>query len=387
MKGYLFVSNSSKPGHIISEPKTVNVDSFALPAIYAADKLGYKLYIGINSNNPKFITCKQYDVVYYNQNSFRNPFAIKDNIKAYKNLCAFLEKNSNIEVIHCNTPIGGVIGRLCGCKYHKKVIYTAHGFHFFKGASIVNWLLYYPIEKWLAHYTDALITINKEDYERAKKFKLRKNGKVYYVPGVGVDLSVFNKGEDKSELRKEYNIKDDEIVFVSMGDLVPRKNYAVALNAIAKAGVNNLKYLICGNGPQMDEMKQLCVKLGIEKQVEFLGRRGDVSKIVKASDVFLFTSKQEGLARSLMEAMASGLPCVVSAIRGNTDLIDNEKGGFMYDVTDIDGFVEGIKRICGDSELRQKMGNYNLLKIKNFDINASKAAFYTVFKQELIKGI
>ncbi len=333
------------------------------------------------------ITCKQYDVVYYNQNSFRNPFAIKDNIKAYKNLCAFLEKNSNIEVIHCNTPIGGVIGRLCGCKYHKKVIYTAHGFHFFKGASIVNWLLYYPIEKWLAHYTDALITINKEDYERAKKFKLRKNGKVYYVPGVGVDLSVFNKGEDKSELRKEYNIKDDEIVFVSMGDLVPRKNYAVALNAIAKAGVNNLKYLICGNGPQMDEMKQLCVKLGIEKQVEFLGRRGDVSKIVKASDVFLFTSKQEGLARSLMEAMASGLPCVVSAIRGNTDLIDNEKGGFMYDVTDIDGFVEGIKRICGDSELRQKMGNYNLLKIKNFDINASKAAFYTVFKQELIKGI
>lgn len=385
MKGYLFVSNSSKPGHIIGVPKSIDIDSFAFPAIYAANKLGYKLYMGINSNNPKLITCKQYDVVYYNQNSFRNPFAIKDNIKAYKNLCAFLKKNTNIEVIHCNTPIGGVVGRLCGCKYHKKVIYTAHGFHFFKGAPIVNWLLYYPIEKWLAHYTDALITINKEDYERAKKFKLRNNGKVYYVPGVGVDLSVFNQGtQNKSELRKEYNLKNDEIVFVSMGDLISRKNYAVALNAIAKAKVNNLKYLICGIGPLMDEMKQLCVKLGIGKQVEFLGRRNDVSKIVKASDAFLFTSKQEGLARSLMEAMASGLPCVVSAIRGNTDLIDDEKGGFMYDVTDVDGFAEGIKRICADSELRQKMGKYNLIKINEFDINASKSAFYSVFKQELI---
>lgn len=127
-----------------------------------------------------------------------------------------------------------------------------------------------------------------------KKFKLRNNGKVYYVPGVGVDLSVFNqRTQNKSELRKEYNLKNDEIVFVSMGDLISRKNYAVALNAIAKAKVNNLKYLICGIGPLMDEMKQLCVKLGIGKQVEFLRRRNDVSKIVKASDAFLLRQNKK----------------------------------------------------------------------------------------------
>ena len=204
-KGYLFISNSTKPsGEKAESLEPITIGTFALAAVDAAAKLGFKIYCGVNRSHPEQLTCTNYDVTFYNEHTYRNVFAWKDNWQAYKNLCAFLELHPDIEVIHCNTPIGGVIGRLCGRKYHKKVIYTAHGFHFYKGAPLKNWLLFYPVEKWLARMTDVLITINQEDYELAcNRLKLRKGGKVFYIPGVGFNTKDVLLGDETSCNKKK----------------------------------------------------------------------------------------------------------------------------------------------------------------------------------------
>ena len=187
------------------------------------------------------------------------------------------------------------------------------------------------MERWLAHYTDALITINHEDYERAKKFKLKDHGKVYYVPGVGIDTSQYRSDRQiRFEKRRELGLANDDIALISMGDLIERKNYPVAIEAIAKVGKSNLHYFICGQGPDEEKLVSLADELGIKEQIHFLGYRTDIKELLQAADIFLFTTLQEGLARSLMEAMASGLPCIASRIRGNTDLLNDSNGGILW---------------------------------------------------------
>ena len=282
-----------------------------------------------------------------------------------------------MEVIHCNTPVGGLVGRLCGKKNKvKKVIYTAHGFHFYKGAPLFNRTVLKWAEMLMAHWTDAILTMNQEDYEAAKKFKLRKDGKVYFVHGVGITLKAFEGlSHLRQQKRDEMGVADDDIVLISMGDLVPRKNYGAAIRAVAKANNPKLHYMICGRGPELENLQALAKELGVEKQIHFLGFRTDVKELLTGADMFLFTTRQEGLPRSMMEAMASGLPCVASAIRGNVDLIENGVNGFVCSTDDVEGYAAAIEKIASDPELRETMRRNNLEKIKQYDI--------TVVEQEI----
>ena len=268
----------------------------------------------------------------------------------------------------------------------KKVIYQAHGFHFYKGAPFKNWLLYYPVERWLAHYTDAIITINNEDYERAKKFKLKGHGKVYYVPGVGIDTSQYcSDRQIRIEKRKELGLEDDDIALISMGDLIERKNYPVAIEAIAKVGKSNLHYYICGQGPDEEKLISLAEELDIKNQVHFLGYRTDIKELLQAADIFLFTTLQEGLARSLMEAMASGLPCIASKIRGNTDLLNDSNGGILCD--SLEEYAAAIHKITDDPALRKQMSVNNLEAIQHYSVGEISKKIENVYTSEFSGGI
>lgn len=314
----------------------------------------------------------------------RSPFSFQ-NIKAYNQLCDIIRENK-IDYIHCNTPVGGLLGRLAGKKCGvKKIIYQAHGFHFYKGAPKKNWLLYYPIEKWLAHYTDALITINQEDYEAAKKFKLRNGGKVYYVPGVGIDLSKYqnvNNDSGRAKLRAELGLDENATVCISMGDLIPRKNYGVAISAIGRLQekYHNLHYIICGKGQELEILKALAKGCGVETKVHFLGFRSDIKDLLKAADVFLFTSLQEGLPRSTMEAMASGLPIACSRIRGNTDLINEGKGGVLFDPKNVDEIATALDKLLSSD--MEAMSRYNLDRIHDFSLDTASAKIAEVYQCE-----
>lgn len=319
--------------------------SFLGSAMYASQELGYEFHSVANRSASTEEQTRadeaEFGIKLHHIDLARAPYSPK-NIKAYKQLCKII-RDEQIDYIHCNTPTGGLLGRLAGkkCKV-KKVIYQAHGFHFYKSAPKLNWLVYYPIEKWLAHHTDALITINQEDYELAKnKFHLRNNGQVYYVPGVGIDLSQYKVTAAK-ELRASIGINEGDIMLISAGDLVERKNYKIAIKAIAESGLKNLKYCICGKGLQLEELTEYAEVLGVENQVLFLGFRSDIKELLQVADIFLFTTKQEGLPRSMMEAMASGLPCVASKVRGNTDLLEDGIGGYLCDVESSAEFAEAV---------------------------------------------
>lgn len=368
MKGYVFIANSTKPSAEKRQSREMYKSSNVVrPCAQAALNRGYDVFVGINRNNPQELECDM-PVKLFDQNTYRSITDLKENYKAYKNMCKLLEEN-DIEVIHCNTPVGGLVGRICGKKYKvKKIIYTAHGFHFYKGAPLFNRTVIKWAEMLMAHWTDAIITMNTEDYEAAKKFKLRNNGKAYYIHGVGVDTKAFNVECDKEAKLKELGLKETDTVLISMGDLIKRKNYSPVIEAVAKLKNPDVHYLICGRGPELENLTTLAKSLGVESQIHFLGFRTDVKELLQIADVFVFSTLQEGLPRSLMEAMSVGIPCVVSKIRGNVDLVEDGVNGFLCGTNDSDGFAEAIKKLTEDEALRNRMKEENLKKICDYDV-------------------
>ena len=319
---------------------------------------------------------------YYDIPFERSPFKT-GNIKAYKELKKVID-DGHYDIVHCHTPVGAALTRLAAEDARKKgskVFYTAHGFHFYDGAPLVNWLTYYPVEKYLARKTDVLITINKEDYNRAKKFKA---GKVVYVPGVGIDLSKFeSKPYIRNQKRQELGFKEDDFLLLSVGELIERKNHRVVLEAIARLKgetiYEHLYYLICGIGVLEDELNKLASDLGIEDHVHFLGYRHDISDLCNAADVFVFMSHQEGLPVALMEAMACGLPAICSKIRGNTDLIEDGKNG-LFAKNDPEDVSQKIEKLVKDPELRRKLSANALQTIKHYDLSSVEDEMMKIYK-------
>ena len=319
---------------------------------------------------------------YHHIDFSRSPLS-RDNFSAYGQLKKLIG-NGKYDIVHCHTPNASVITRLVCRKFRKKnglkVFYTAHGFHFYKGAPRLNWMVYYPIEKLCSRFTDKLITINKEDYELAKsKFKAAET---YYVPGVGIDLSRFeNVRVDRNAKRCEIGVPEDAFLLLSVGELNENKNHQVIIRAIAKLGDPKIHYAIAGVGDKRDHLLEIAKELGVDGQVHLLGYRKDIPELNSVADVFCFPSMREGLSASLMEAMACGLPCVVSKIRGNVDLI-NENGGFISEFSNAEGFANAIFSLSVDSNLRKNMGEYNEQCSRMYDINVIVGKMKEVYNLE-----
>ena len=318
-----------------------HINVFHLPYLKWFKEQGYEVHVAAKNdfvNEPHIIpNCDKF----YDINFARFPFSIA-NIKAYKQLKKIIKEN-NYYIIHCHTPVAGVLTRLAArnCK-NTTVIYTAHGFHFFKGAPLLNWLIYYPVECFCAMFTDKLITINKEDYERAMQFKLRNNGNVYYVPGVGIDIEkIRNTKVDVQQKKKELGIPENIPVLLSVGELNKNKNHIVVLNALSKLQEKRFVYLICGRGILKEYLEEKIKELRLNNNVKLLGYRNDITEILKIANLFIFPSKREGLPVSLIEAMAAGLPAIASNVRGNRDLISKEN---LFEPDDADALVRLIEK-------------------------------------------
>lgn len=309
----------------------------------------------------------------YNMPFSRFPFS-KSNIKAAKELKKLVQEG-NYDIVHTHTPNASAVVRLVCRKFRKKglkVFYTAHGFHFYKGAPIKAWLIYYLVEKLCSRWTDTLITINQEDFEIAQK-KLKAK-KTVYVPGVGIDLSRFGQVKiDKSNKRKELGIPEDAVLLLSVGELNDNKNHEAVIKAINGM---NVYYIIAGRGDKQNYLQNLIDSQGMTDKIKLLGYRTDVSELYSVADIFVFPSFREGLSVSLMEAMASGLPCTVSRIRGNTDLID-ENGGSLFEPNS----ESEIKvAICGLIKTdTRKIGEYNMKKVQKFSNEAVLSSIQYVY--------
>ena len=310
----------------------------------------------------------------------RSPFKAS-NIKAYRQMKRVLSENT-YDIIHCNSPVGGMLTRLAARKLRKhgtKVIYTAHGFHFFKGAPPQYWLLYYPAERLMARFTDVLITINEEDFGRAKGFKA---GRTEHVRGIGIDVDrISGMSVDRAKKREELGIHADATVLLSVGELNRTKNHEVALRSLAMLQ-EDIHYIICGCGALESYLKELADKLRIGDNVHFLGFRADVTEICKASDIFVFPSVREGLSVALVEAMACGLPVVCSNIRGNSELIQDGKGGYLCSPLDVDGFAKAISMLInGDSATLDAMGAVNYETAKAYSVSAVMGRIGEIYRE------
>ena len=373
MKKVLFTATVTK----------THINTFHLPYIKFFKEKGYETHV-CSKNDFIEEECIIHNCdIHYAIQFERSPMNIK-NIKAYKQLKKIINEN-NYAIIHCNTPVASILTRLAAIKARKKgtkVIYTAHGFHFFKGAPLLNWILYYPAEKICSYFTDVLITINKEDYRLAKN--KMKSKKVYYIPGVGVDTEKFETiSINKNKKRKQLGITNKDVMLLSVGELSNRKNHEIIIRALGKMKNPNIHYFIAGRGDLKEYLFKLSVSLGIEKNVHLLGFRSDIQELTKVADVFCFPSYQEGLPVAVMEAMATGLPIICSDIRGNIDLIEPEKGGFLCRPDSIKEFMIAISRLNDDIKLKNKMSNYNKNFVKMFDINIVKEKMAEIYGEIL----
>ena len=364
------------------------IDQFNMPNIDLLKNMGY--IVDVACNFEKGNTCSKERIDYlrnelikknigcYQIGFERNVFNVFKNVKAIKNLVDLM-KSKNYYFVHCHSPIGGIAARIAGKITDTRVIYTAHGFHFYKGAPLKNWLFFYPVEKFLSKYTDTLITINKEDYNFANKKLKAKN--FTYIPGVGIDCNRFkNLNIDVEKKRTELRLDINDKVIISVGELNDNKNQQAIIKALSKINNRNIKYLVCGVGPKEKELKQLRESLGLNDQVIFLGYRDDIPELLKISDIFVFPSIREGFPVSVLEALASGLPLVTSNIRGINDYAENGITGFHYEPNDVEGFATGITKLVNDEKLYKRISAYNFDLAQEYDFSTLRVAFENIYK-------
>lgn len=333
----------------------------------------------------------------------RSPFS-PDVMVSYRQLKKlFLEER--FDLIHCHMPMSAVVTRMAAQSVRRKtgrnvpVIYTAHGLHFYTGAPLVNWI-YYPIERYLARFTDRLILINEEDYQRAKRFPVR--GSVEHTNGIGMrleQLEPYQKKEygmgrplqdcpaeetvhtqgtraaSRQLFYQRYQIEPDHAVLVSVGELTRRKNNITMVEAMAELADLPVSYLICGSGPKEEELKRRVRELSLEDRVKFAGYVTDVPELLSQADCFVFPSFQEGLPVAVMEAMAVGLPVIATRIRGITDLIEHTKGGYLVEDWEPENYAVKVRRMFEEQKgkssadrqtRRQQMGQWNQRRIRDF---------------------
>ena len=360
---------------------SLTMNTFFKPHVEMLVKEGHEVDIACNFRDMDLheldsnLGCKIYQIDFS-----RVPISL-GNMRSFAQLNNVV-KNGNYDIVHCHTPNASVITRLVCRKLRRKnnlkVFYTAHGFHFYKGAPMLNWLVFYPIELFCSRFTDKLITINKEDFELAKrKFKVKE---IYYVPGVGIDLSKFRNIEiNRVKKRCEIGVPENAFLIFSVGELNENKNHQVVIRAMAKLKDSNLHYAIAGVGDKREYLLELASDLGVLEQLHMLGYRKDVAELYKASDLFCFPSFREGLSASLMEAMASGLPCIVSYIRGNTDLI-NENGGRLFVPHDENALVAGLREVFAADT--KNMGDQNRIMVEKFSLDTIKKQMLKIYMGE-----
>lgn len=325
---------------------------------------------------------KQKGIVLHNIAFARSPFG-SENIKAYKALKAIINEEK-FDLIHCHTPTVSMMTRLAAKKARKNgsvVMYTCHGFHFHNSSSKKNWMVYYPVERFLSRYCDYIVTINKEDFGRAKTFHCKN---VRYIPSVGVDINkIRDLAVDKAAKKESIGVPADKILIISAGELIERKNHEVIIRALAKINNPDIYYAIAGKGPLKDYLTELAKELGVSDRVIFLGFRTDVFELYHAADISAFPSKIEGLGLAGVEAMAAGVPLVSSNVHGILDYVIDGKTGYAIDPKDVDGYAEAIKKLVDNPELRASMKEDCIAAVAPFEISNALNVMWDIYREIL----
>lgn len=319
-------------------------------------------------------------VILHNIHFARSPFRYA-NLLAYRELKKLI-RETRFDLVHTHTPAASILARIAARKARKQgtvVMYTCHGFHFHNAAPKKNWILYYPIERWMSRFTDYLVTINREDYRRAKSFHARH---VRYIPGVGVNLDRIRAAKvDPVAYKQSIGLPADSIMLLSIGELIERKNHQIIIRALGKLKNDRIHYVICGKGPLKEELERLSDSLGV--RTHLLGFRRDIPELCNTADISAFPSRIEGLGVAGIEAMAAGVPLVASRVQGILDYVIDGKTGYACEADDVEGFAAAIGRLAGSSELRESMRPACLKAVEPFEKDKALQAMWQIYKEIL----
>lgn len=363
-----------------------HIGQFHMPFIKKLKELGCEVHAAFkdNSDEKPGLDLSDIDKVFEVPFS-RSPYSTQ-NIKAYHVLKKIIDENG-YDAVHCHTPMGAVVARLAGKSARKKgtkMIYTAHGFHFYSGASKLNWLLFYPVEKLLSRYTDCLITINQEDYSNAVNRGFQAE-KIVKVNGVGVDISRFHSVDvqEKARLRKEYGYSEDDFILIYPANLTAGKNHYMLFNAVGQiyAKHPNIRLLCPGQTELIDEYSRCVKQLGISDRVDFMGYRRDIEKLAALSDVSVSSSNREGLPVNLIEAMAIGNAIVATDVRGNRDLVQDHVNGFIVALDDDTAMADRICTLIENPDLIKKFKDENLRMVCDYSTEHVISQMVDIYKQ------
>lgn len=350
----------------------IHLMNFHIPYIKLLSERGYEVHVACNGDRQIPYASKQFKVAFQ-----RLPID-KKNIEAYKFLKNLIHENE-YSLVHCHTPTCGVITRLAARKARKKntkVVYTAHGFHFYKGAALKNWLLFFPVEVLLSYITDGIITMNKEDYTRLSSSVFKSKNK-YVIDGIGVnpDRLEFQKSELLT-LKKELNLEENDVVALYIAEFIPRKNHQFIFNELEEIlQVNpNLKFLFAGGfASEKNKLEKKAIEEGFINNIRFLGYRDDIGKIIALADIGISSSKAEGLPIGVLELMYNEVPVVASNIRGHEDIIVDGENGYLFNFNEGGKFKEVIIKLTNDKTYREELGSLGKTSIKKFQLpNAIK---------------
>lgn len=355
-KKILFVANVAKE----------HINKFHIPTIKEFRKNGWIVDVAC-SNDAAVPECDhQWDMCWK-----RSPFTFKT-IKGIRQLKKLLKKE-NYDVVYCHTPVGGLVGRIAARGFRKngtKVVYCAHGLHFFKGAPLKNWIIFYPMEKFLAKFTDCFITINEEDYNRVKH-KFNKKMRVELIPGIGVNferLKVENPEEARENYRRELNIPNDSTILIYVAELLPNKNQKMLVDVLEKLRETEEDVYLVLPGPDHEEgaLSNYIRDKDLVDRVRILGWRNDVGELLYTSDIYVASSIREGFGINLVEAMYCGLPVVATNNRGHQMVVKDGENGFLVDLNDVDTMTLKVRDLINYAYLRE---HFTKIDIKQYDCN------------------
>lgn len=332
--------------------------------VHILESMGCEIHYASNFNHPVY-TFNEKDltdqgIIMHQIDIAKSPAKLLANLKAIRQLKRVIDENE-IDMIHCHNPMGGVDGRIAAKLSKRKpyVIYTAHGFHFYKGASLIHWMAFYPVERFLSRYTDRIVTINREDYERAEKFPHRKNGYPVQIYGVGVDERRFcPKPKIAAPKRIELGIPAEAFHIVTAAELNDNKNQQVIIKVLARLkekGIDDIYYSICGKGPNEQRLKKLIADLHMEGRIYLRGFRTDMDEILQTADCFAFPSYREGFGVAAIEALLCNVPLIVSDNRGTREYAVSGENGIVCKKNRVEDFAQAIKELYSNEELRLRM--------------------------------
>lgn len=347
---------------------------------------GYEVHAACNGEEEIPFCDKKWEVPF-----IRNPYSA-GHLNAYRELKKIIGRE-NYDIIHCHTPMASIITRIASNGARKNgtsVLYTAHGFHFYKGSSLFNWLTYFPIELAMSRFTDGLVTINREDFELIHKKGYKKTD-YFQIPGIGVEPQRFHPVNEieKNEIRRKNDYGNGDFILTYAAEFINRKNHEFIIQCGRELvrEIPNIKILFAGRGELKDKLEAKSNRLELDNHIHFLGFRTDIDEVFKMSDVGISASKQEGLPINLVEVMMCGLPVIATVERGHKELIDHGENGCLFNQNNKSEFVDCVKRIYSNEGLRKKMAVRALYKSKMFGIKNAKEAMTEIYSKYMSKNL